>query len=127
MVDKFRTWACAPTPTRPRRHGRPRFGAEGIGLFRTEHMFYGAGSDEPLFLLRKMILSKTVDERKGGRRVVPLRQARHQGHAGSHGRPAGHHPPVGSAAARIRAAKRGRPGRVRQQYAERSRRHRHNH
>jgi pyruvate,orthophosphate dikinase len=40
------------------------FGAEGIGLFRTEHMFYGAGSDEPLFLLRKMILSKTVDERK---------------------------------------------------------------
>jgi pyruvate,orthophosphate dikinase len=40
------------------------FGAEGIGLFRTEHMFYGAGSDEPLFLLRKMILSKTADERK---------------------------------------------------------------
>ena len=40
------------------------FGAKGIGLFRTEHMFYGAGSDQPLFLLRKMILSKTVDERK---------------------------------------------------------------
>ena len=27
-------------------------------------MFYGAGSDEPLFKLRKMILSKTVEERK---------------------------------------------------------------
>jgi pyruvate,orthophosphate dikinase len=27
-------------------------------------MFYGVGSDQPLFLLRKMILSKTVDERK---------------------------------------------------------------
>ena len=40
------------------------FGAEGIGLFRTEHMFYGKGSDEPLFLLRKMILSKTEEERK---------------------------------------------------------------
>lgn len=40
------------------------FGAEGIGLFRTEHMFYGQGSDEPLFLLRKMILSKTVVERR---------------------------------------------------------------
>jgi pyruvate, orthophosphate dikinase len=40
------------------------FGAEGIGLFRTEHMFYGAGSDKPLFLLRKMILSNTVEERK---------------------------------------------------------------
>ncbi len=40
------------------------FGAEGIGLFRTEHMFYGKGSDEPLFVLRKMIMSKSVDERK---------------------------------------------------------------
>ena len=40
------------------------YGAEGIGLFRTEHMFYGTGSDEPLFLLRKMILSKTLEERK---------------------------------------------------------------
>jgi len=40
------------------------FGAEGIGLFRTEHMFYGKGSDEPLFLLRKMIISKTEEERK---------------------------------------------------------------
>lgn len=41
-----------------------QFGAEGIGLFRTEHMFYGKGSDQPLFLLRKMIVSKTVEERK---------------------------------------------------------------
>ena len=40
------------------------FGAEGIGLFRTEHMFYGKGSDEPLFILRKMIVSKTAAERK---------------------------------------------------------------
>jgi pyruvate,orthophosphate dikinase len=40
------------------------FGAEGIGLFRTEHMFYGKGSDEPLFILRKMIMSKSEDERK---------------------------------------------------------------
>lgn len=41
-----------------------QFGAEGIGLFRTEHMFYGKGSDEPLFILRKMIISKTEEERK---------------------------------------------------------------
>ena len=40
------------------------YGAEGIGLFRTEHMFYGKGSDEPLFLLRKMILSNTPEERQ---------------------------------------------------------------
>ncbi|MCJ7778043.1 MAG: pyruvate, phosphate dikinase, partial [Sedimentisphaerales bacterium] len=41
-----------------------KFGAEGIGLFRTEHMFYGKGSDEPLFILRKMIVSKDTAERK---------------------------------------------------------------
>ena len=41
-----------------------QFGAEGIGLFRTEHMFYGKGSDEALFILRKMIISKTAEERK---------------------------------------------------------------
>jgi len=39
------------------------YGAEGIGLFRIEHMFYGKGSDKTLFLLRKMIVSKTVEER----------------------------------------------------------------
>ncbi len=41
-----------------------RFGAEGIGLFRTEHMFYGENSEEPLFLLRKMIVSKNEAERR---------------------------------------------------------------
>ncbi|MDI6767325.1 MAG: pyruvate, phosphate dikinase [Bacteroidota bacterium] len=41
-----------------------QFGAQGIGLFRTEHMFYGKGSEEPLFRLRKMIMSKTEDERR---------------------------------------------------------------
>lgn len=34
-----------------------KFGAEGIGLFRTEHMFYGKGSEQPLSKLRKMILA----------------------------------------------------------------------
>jgi pyruvate,orthophosphate dikinase len=41
-----------------------KFGAEGIGLFRTEHMFYGEGSEEPLFQLRKMIVSRTEKERR---------------------------------------------------------------
>ncbi|MBN1522757.1 MAG: pyruvate, phosphate dikinase [Candidatus Aureabacteria bacterium] len=57
---KIRTNADTPADA-----GKARsFGAEGIGLFRTEHMFYGEGSEEPLFLLRKMILSKSLDERK---------------------------------------------------------------
>ncbi|MDD4890185.1 MAG: pyruvate, phosphate dikinase [Phycisphaerae bacterium] len=65
LVDKFRTlgvWANADTPEDARR--ALAFGAEGIGLFRTEHMFYGEGSDQPLFLLRKMILSTTLAERR---------------------------------------------------------------
>jgi len=41
-----------------------RFGAQGIGLLRTEHMFYGEGSEEPLFKLRKMILARSQEERR---------------------------------------------------------------
>ena len=40
------------------------FGAEGIGLFRIEHMFYGEGSEEPLFHLRKMIMAGSREERQ---------------------------------------------------------------
>ena len=65
LVDKFRTLGVRTNADTPQDATVARqFGAEGIGLFRTEHMFYGAGSDQPLFLLRKMILSKTLDERK---------------------------------------------------------------
>jgi len=59
-VLKVRTNADTPKDTAK----AVQFGAEGIGLFRTEHMFYGEGSDKPLFLLRKMIMSKTLEERK---------------------------------------------------------------
>ncbi len=57
---KVRTNADTPEDAKKARS----FGAEGIGLFRTEHMFYGEGSDEPLFLLRKMIVSQTEEERR---------------------------------------------------------------
>jgi pyruvate,orthophosphate dikinase len=40
------------------------FGAEGIGLFRTEHMFYGEGSDAPLEKLRRMIVAADERERR---------------------------------------------------------------
>ncbi|MEI6564458.1 MAG: pyruvate, phosphate dikinase [bacterium] len=64
LVDKFRTMGVrANADTAEDARKARAFGAEGIGLFRTEHMFYGKGSDEPLFLLRKMILSKSADER----------------------------------------------------------------
>ncbi len=64
LVDKFRTMGVRANADTP--HDAMvarRFGAEGIGLFRTEHMFYGEGSDEPLFLLRKMIMSQLKSER----------------------------------------------------------------
>ncbi len=54
--------ANADTPDDARR--ARNFGAEGIGLMRTEHMFYGKGSEEPLFRLRKMIMSNTPEERR---------------------------------------------------------------
>jgi pyruvate,orthophosphate dikinase len=65
FVDKYRTLGVRTNADTPEDARIARlFGAEGIGLFRTEHMFYGEGSDEPLFVLRKMILSKSAEERK---------------------------------------------------------------
>ena len=60
-VKKLGVRTNADTPEDAKR--ARSFGAEGIGLFRTEHMFYGKGAEQPLFLLRKMIISDTVEER----------------------------------------------------------------
>jgi pyruvate,orthophosphate dikinase len=60
-VCKLGVRANADTPDDAQR--ARNFGAQGIGLMRTEHMFYGKGSEEPLFRLRKMIVSKTPEER----------------------------------------------------------------
>ncbi len=65
IVDKYRKLGVRTNADTPEDAKVARaYGAEGIGLFRTEHMFYGVGSDQPLFLLRKMILSKTEAERR---------------------------------------------------------------
>ncbi len=65
LVDKFRKMGVRTNADTPADAKIAReYGAEGIGLFRTEHMFYGEGADQPLFLLRKMILSEGVEERK---------------------------------------------------------------
>lgn len=65
IVDKHRTMGVRTNADTPEDAQVARdFGAEGIGLFRTEHMFYGKGSEQPLFLLRKMILSANVEERR---------------------------------------------------------------
>ncbi|MGA3014509.1 MAG: pyruvate, phosphate dikinase [Bacteroidales bacterium] len=59
-VMKIRTNADTPDDAAKAR----AFGAEGIGLFRTEHMFYGKHAEDPLFILRKMIASNTETERR---------------------------------------------------------------
>ncbi len=65
LVDKVRVLKVRTNADTPKDAAQAiAFGAEGIGLFRTEHMFYGEGSDKPLFLLRKMIMSKTEAERR---------------------------------------------------------------
>ncbi len=65
LVDKTKVLGVRTNADTPKDAAQAlAFGAEGIGLFRTEHMFYGEGSDRPLFLLRKMIMSKTESERR---------------------------------------------------------------
>ncbi|MEO8233365.1 MAG: pyruvate, phosphate dikinase, partial [Ignavibacteriota bacterium] len=64
LCDAVRKLKVRTNADTPEDAARARaFGSEGIGLFRTEHMFYGKNSEEPLFKLRKMIHSKTLAER----------------------------------------------------------------
>ncbi len=64
MCDSVRKMGIRTNADTPEDARKARlFGAEGIGLFRTEHMFYGEGSEAALFKLRKMILSDTTEER----------------------------------------------------------------
>ena len=65
LCDGIRVMKIRTNADTPEDAARARaFGAEGIGLFRTEHMFYGKNAEKPLFLLRKMIASKSVEERR---------------------------------------------------------------
>lgn len=40
-----------------------QYGAEGIGLFRTEHMFYGEHSENELYMMKLMVLSNSDEEK----------------------------------------------------------------
>ncbi len=64
IVDKYRKMGVRTNADNPEDAQKAiDFGAEGIGLFRIEHMFYGKNSQKPLEKLRNMILSNTTDER----------------------------------------------------------------
>ena len=59
-ADEFRTMAVRTNAdTGPDAHQALDFGAEGIGLCRTEHMFFG---EERITEMRRMILSESADE-----------------------------------------------------------------
>ncbi|MBR1873007.1 MAG: pyruvate, phosphate dikinase [Bacteroidales bacterium] len=65
IVDKFRKLGIRTNADTPEDAAKAlKFGAEGIGLFRIEHMFYGKNSETPLAKMRKMILCDTDEERK---------------------------------------------------------------
>ena len=65
IVDKYRTMGVRTNADNPDdAQTALDFGAEGIGLFRIEHMFYGKNSEKPLEKLRNMILSDTLERRK---------------------------------------------------------------
>jgi len=61
-IRKLKVRTNAETPSDAKR--ALGFGAQGIGLFRIEHMFYGEGSEEPLFHLQEMIMANSAEERK---------------------------------------------------------------
>ena len=64
LVDKHRKMGVRTNADNPTDAQKAiDFGAEGIGLFRIEHMFYGENSEKPLEKLRNMILANTLEER----------------------------------------------------------------
>lgn len=70
---KIRTNADQPDQSR----NAVAFGAEGIGLCRTEHMFFGEGKIGPM---REMILADTVEARKAAlAKLLPLQREDFEG------------------------------------------------
>jgi pyruvate,orthophosphate dikinase len=61
-ADKYRTLKIRTNADQPDQSANAvAFGAEGIGLCRTEHMFFGEGKIGPM---REMILADTVEQRR---------------------------------------------------------------
>lgn len=73
-VDENRTLKVRTNADTPRDAKQAKaFGAEGIGLCRTEHMFF---DKDRIFSMRKMILADTVEERKAAlAELEPMQQS----------------------------------------------------
>jgi pyruvate,orthophosphate dikinase len=72
-ADKYRTLKIRTNADQPDQSANAvAFGAEGIGLCRTEHMFFGAGKIGPM---REMILADTVEQRRAAlAKLLPLQR-----------------------------------------------------
>jgi len=77
-ADKYRRLKIRTNADQPDQASNAvAFGAEGIGLCRTEHMFFGEGKIGPM---REMILADTeVDRRKALAKLLPLQREDFEG------------------------------------------------
>ena len=73
-ADERRTLAVRTNADTPEDAARARqFGAEGIGLCRTEHMFFG---DDRISAMREMILAEEEDARRAAlKKLLPIQRA----------------------------------------------------
>ena len=73
-VDEFRDLEVRTNADTPRDAKKAaEFGAQGIGLCRTEHMFF---AKDRIFSMRKMILADTVEQREAAlAEIEPMQQA----------------------------------------------------
>jgi pyruvate,orthophosphate dikinase len=77
-ADKYRTLKIRTNADQPdQSRNAVSFGAEGIGLCRTEHMFFGEGKIGPM---REMILADTLEQRKAAlAKLLPLQRKDFEG------------------------------------------------
>ncbi len=77
-ADKYRTMNVRTNADQPdQSENAIAFGAEGIGLCRTEHMFFGEGKIQPM---REMILAENTENRKKAlAKLLPLQREDFEG------------------------------------------------
>ncbi len=77
-ADEFRTLKVRTNADTPHDAAQAReFGAEGIGLTRTEHMFFEA---DRIAAIREMIVSKTVEQREAAlAKLLPMQRGDFEG------------------------------------------------
>ncbi len=78
MADKYKTMGVRTNADTPKDAKQAAaFGAQGIGLCRTEHMFFGP---DRIPAFREMICAETVEERKAALdKIEPMQQADFEG------------------------------------------------